>query len=66
MNRQSNALNCDLSRIAKRVSLVLVGEPGACECGPSGTELDRKSIHQSLNQLINKNKNKSIHQLVKL
>jgi len=29
------------TRIAKRVSLVLVGEPAACECGPSATELNR-------------------------
>jgi len=29
------------TRIAKRVSLVLVGEPAACECGPSGSELAR-------------------------
>ena len=28
-------------RIAKRVSLILVGEPAACECGPSGQELNR-------------------------
>jgi len=29
------------TRIAKRVSLILVGEPAACECGPSGSELNR-------------------------
>merc|ERR1712059_110523 len=27
--------------VAKRISLIFLGEPGVCECGPSGAELTR-------------------------